>query len=369
MRKVKLIKLIFSILLFIILMVLILNIVNRLLPLKIRLNLATFLFQRNAKIHKGVIAIVKKDEQDGLLLSKGMNQEDVYYSASISKLFTHSLIFQLVDDGKIAIEQSFREILKEEKYSQLLIVEGKDYTEQITIKHLLDQTSGLDDYETDPLADGSIIMDRLKKEDFSLTIDQSLELTRQLKNSRIPGIKAHYSNMNALLLGSIAEKISGKSLEKLFQENIIEPLKLESCQLASENAKVTDVYINQSSINPVKYVLSAPAAGGIILNNEDLMTFIKAFHQGNLFDLAHISRPEFRYLQFFPIQYGSGMMSTKMNFWISPILSGPRIIGHSGSTGSFAFYCPDKDVYITGTINQTEKTPFQYIYLFLNGIE
>ena len=50
---------------------------------------------------------------------------------------------------------------------------------------------------------------------------------------------------------------------------------------------------------------------------------------------------------FFPMQYGYGMM--RVNF---PRVLFPEYVGHSGSTGSFAYACPAKALYLVGTVNQ-----------------
>lgn len=55
-----------------------------------------------------------------------------------------------------------------------------------------------------------------------------------------------------------------------------------------------------------------------------------------------------------------------MSRLMSPLFPAPEIIGHSGSTGTFAFYCPSKDLFITGTINQMNKQPFPLIYSLLH---
>lgn len=52
---------------------------------------------------------------------------------------------------------------------------------------------------------------------------------------------------------------------------------------------------------------------------------------------------------------------------MSPFLPAPEIIGHSGSTGSFAFYCPPYATYIVGTVNQMSGIPFEYVYRYLNA--
>ncbi len=55
-----------------------------------------------------------------------------------------------------------------------------------------------------------------------------------------------------------------------------------------------------------------------------------------------------------------------MSRLMSPLFPAPEIIGHSGSSGTFAFYCPSKNLFITGTINQMNKQPFPLIYLLLH---
>jgi len=63
------------------------------------------------------------------------------------------------------------------------------------------------------------------------------------------------------------------------------------------------------------------------------------------------------------------MMRVKMSRLMSPFFPAPEILGHSGSSGSFAFYCPSRDLYIVGTMNQTEKNPFQLIYQMLDSVD
>ena len=48
-----------------------------------------------------------------------------------------------------------------------------------------------------------------------------------------------------------------------------------------------------------------------------------------------------------------------------------ELIGHSGSTGAFAFYCPEKEVYIVGTTNQATDPAIQYrlMYQLIGAID
>jgi len=55
---------------------------------------------------------------------------------------------------------------------------------------------------------------------------------------------------------------------------------------------------------------------------------------------------------FFPMRYGYGMMRVDLPRSFRPWRAFPVLIGHSGSTGSFAYYCREKELYLAGTLNQ-----------------
>jgi hypothetical protein len=63
---------------------------------------------------------------------------------------------------------------------------------------------------------------------------------------------------------------------------------------------------------------------------------------------------------FFPLQYGIGIMKFQLPRIFSPFKAMPVLIGHSGLSGSFSFYCPEKDVFLCGTINQIKKPSQSY---------
>jgi D-alanyl-D-alanine carboxypeptidase len=53
-----------------------------------------------------------------------------------------------------------------------------------------------------------------------------------------------------------------------------------------------------------------------------------------------------------PICYGCGYMRIPLNGFNTLFMGKGELMGHSGSTGSFAFYYPDKDLFIIGDLNQ-----------------
>jgi CubicO group peptidase (beta-lactamase class C family) len=73
---------------------------------------------------------------------------------------------------------------------------------------------------------------------------------------------------------------------------------------------------------------------------------------------------------FFPFKYGVGIQKFYIPRLLSPFKAVPELIGHCGSVGSVAFYVPGKDVYITGTVNQTSNPHivFQTIIKIVNKL-
>lgn len=191
-----------------------------------------------------------------------------------------------------------------------------------------------------------------------------------MKPRFIPGSsnRAHYANIKVNLLARIAEKITANDYEELIIKHVVNPLRLKNTSACEPNTKHEPIFNGHHSITRPKYLASSVASGGIIATNCELMLFIRAFFESKLFSNKHISNPVFRPIQFFPLKYGSGMMEVQMSRAMSPLFPAPTLIGHSGSSGSFAYYCPDKQIYITGTINQIKARPFPLIYMYMDSL-
>lgn len=301
------------------------------------------------------------------IVANNINPDDKIIIASITKLYTHAVIYAMSDRGLIDLTQSISEYLPDELWRNLHIFKGTDYSDKIRVIDLINQTSGLADYEMDIKGDNSVI-NRLKKEDFILTEDDAIDLTKSLEAKFVPGEdKAHYSNVNAILLGLIAEGISGKPLVELYEEYISIPLGLENTELITKNNHIY-AYLGNEKVNRTQYISSALACGGLVATVDDMMMFIKSFYNGKLFSKTHIEDIKFNKIQFFPIKYGGGMMSVELSPLMSPLFDAPMILGHSGLTGSFSYYCPEQELFIVGTLNKFEENPYKWIYQYINAM-
>ena len=134
--------------------------------------------------------------------------DSVFEIGSISKQFTAMCILLLEHDGKLSVDDDVRDF----------IPEMPSYEEPITLRHLLNHTSGIRDIETlFPLAGLSYLNEYPDAQQLDL-------ITRQQALNFPPGEEYLYSNSGYLLLRLIVERVSGQSLREFAEERIFDPL-------------------------------------------------------------------------------------------------------------------------------------------------
>ncbi len=127
---------------------------------------------------------------------------------SITKQFTAMLILQLVEEGKLELDKPISNYLPD--------YEGPA-AEEVTIHHLLTHSSGIPSYTSFPGFFENQSRDPYTPGEFVKTFaDSTLQF--------MPGEKFAYNNSGYFLLGHIIEEVSGKSYEKMLEENIFEPV-------------------------------------------------------------------------------------------------------------------------------------------------
>lgn len=135
-----------------------------------------------------------------------VSDSTMFHIASITKVFTATAIMQLVEQGKLSLDDKLVDVLPEFK------LRSKDY-DKITIKHLLTHTSGLPwtNKQTDLPEDSTSIplfMDGIKK----------------VKLNFSPGTKFSgdtYSNIAFDLLGIVVEKIANQPFHEYISDNVL----------------------------------------------------------------------------------------------------------------------------------------------------
>ena len=125
---------------------------------------------------------------------------------SVTKQFTSMLIMQLREQGKIKLEDSVC----------AFVSPCPDAWKPVTIHHLLTHTSGIPTYTGIPSWRETMMMPK--------TVEQMIDIFRNLPLEWTPGEKYAYNNSGYFLLGAVIEKVTARKYEEALREMILVPL-------------------------------------------------------------------------------------------------------------------------------------------------
>lgn len=268
------------------------------------------------------------------------NQQTKYKIGSITKTYTAVLIFQLVENGRLSLDDKLEKFFPEMPRAK-----------EITIRQMLNHTSGLGDYawkKSNP--------DWLNKK---VTEQQILkEIKRQGLVSK-PGEKEEYSNSAYYLLAKIAEKMYNNDFGRLIREQICEPLGLKNtASLLTDPGNVYESfeYNQQGKWAHVEdfYFPNTKGAGDIVATPEDLLKFINALFHYQLLkkETVELMKPLVEQDEYF----GRGLMQIPMRTQL--------LLGHGGDTKgthSLLGYNEKDSVSIALLINGQRYTRNQFL--------
>lgn len=307
----------------------------------------------------------KKDTETWQGASGNLTTDRPYFIASTTKLFTTAIIMKLRAEGKLSLEDKISKYIDASILSGLHFYKGKDYSQELTIRHLLSHTSGLSDYFQDKGASGKSLENELMAgNDQFWTFEESIDRSKKMSPLFVPGTKgkAKYSDANFQLLGKIIETITGKSYAENCQDRIIQPLSLTKTYLYQDatDEKPKMLYHKSKELKIPKAMTSFGPDGGMVSVSADMLVFIEAFFTGKLFPLSYIDELQEWNRIFPPMRAGVGIHLFKLPWIFDPTGAIPYFIGHSGLSGALTFYSPKENIYIAGTVNQTAHPDISY---------
>lgn len=289
-----------------------------------------------------------------------LEPESQYFIASTTKLFTSAIILHLASQKVFQLDNPIANYLDKSVIDGLLVIKGVDYSTQITIRQLLAHTSGLPDYFQQRKANGKSFLGELTAGiDQGWSFDQVIAETKRMKPAFRPGEKgkALYSDTNYQILGRLIETVSAKTIHAALQEFIFTPLGLQKTYLYadSQDTRPAPLYYKKNRLDVPLAMASFGTDGGIVSTSAELMTFLKAFFGGQFFPAEDFAWMKQWNRIFFPLEAGVGLTRFKLPRLFSPFKAMPEFIGHSGLSGTVAFFAPEKDIYLTGTVNQVDN--------------
>lgn len=286
---------------------------------------------------KGEIVYKKAFGSANLELNVPIKPEMVFKLGSITKQFTAVAILQLVEQGKISLQDSL----------QKFVPDFPSNSKKITIENLLTHTSGIRDYMQIDYPEPN-----LERRDFD-----PKELIDRFKNFPLefePGTKYKYSNSGYFLLGYIIEKVSGKSYKAYLQENILKPLNLNHIYFDTSNNiipnRVNGYRKEGAEFKNADYwsMTIAYAAGELISNVDDLLKWNKGLYSYKILKKETLEKA------FVPFKLKDGSMTEYGYGWILKNINGIKSIEHGGAITGFLsteIYFPKEDVFVAALFN------------------
>jgi D-alanyl-D-alanine carboxypeptidase len=199
---------------------------------------------------------------------------DHFRIGSVTKTFIGTMILQLVDEHRLSLDQKVDTLLN-----------GVPNGGQVTIRMLLNMTSGIPSYSENPRFIEALVSDPVRPFSTEELLSYAYE-----QESVAPGTKLHYSNTNTILLGQILEKVTEKSISENLKERIYRRLGLKDTSWPTDN-QIPAPYAHGYDGDPPAWTPVdathwnpswAGAAGQMISTLADLDIYARALGRGDL---------------------------------------------------------------------------------------
>lgn len=144
--------------------------------------------------------------------------DSLFQIGSITKVWTATMAMQFVDDGVVGLDAPILDVLPELNLGTL------ELTKQVTLRHLLSHTSGID---------GDVFTDTGRGDD---CLERYVELLTDVPQNHPVGATMSYSNAGFNLLGRVIEKLSGQTWDAALHARLVQPLGLSHTVTLPEDA-------------------------------------------------------------------------------------------------------------------------------------
>ncbi|MEK4777810.1 serine hydrolase domain-containing protein [Bacillus sp. FSL L8-0199] len=269
-----------------------------------------------------------------LRTKKPMKTDFRFRIGSVTKTFTATVILQLAGENRLNLDDSIEKWLPD-------VIQGNGYdVKQITIRQMLNHTSGIAEYS------------RSKEADFTntkrlYTAEELVKIGISAPPDFAPGKGWSYSNTGYVLLGMLIEKVTGNNYAEEIENRIIEPLELSNTFLPGNSSiipgnKHARGYVQQEEGSELKNVTYfnpsiASSAGDMISTADDLNKFFSYLLGGKLLKEKQLNQ------MFTTVPAGrGGINGYGLGIFEIKLPNGVPIWGHTGGIPGF-------DTFVGGT--------------------
>ncbi|MFI8822486.1 serine hydrolase domain-containing protein [Streptomyces sp. NPDC053431] len=257
---------------------------------------------------------------------------DRFRVGSITKTFTATVLLQLQAEGRLDLDDPVEKWLPG-------VVRGHGHDgRKITVRQLLNHTSGIYSYTEDPAFQEKVFGPGFLQHRYDTwTPKQLVAVAMAHEPDFAPGTAWNYSNTNFVLAGMVVERVTGRPYGTAVENRIIKPLKLRATSVPGTDSRMprpnSPAYskLSRETGGPTYEVGAlnpsiAGAAGEMVSDANDLQTFYRALLKGRLLPAAEMKEMTDT-VQISPelpgVGYGLGLMRQKLS-------CGKEVWGHGG---------------------------------------
>ncbi|MER5615614.1 serine hydrolase domain-containing protein [Streptomyces sp. NPDC002215] len=295
--------------------------------------------------YPGVIGMVRKSDTTqyvhagvGDLTNKvPADPKAKFRIGSNTKAFASTVLLQLEGEKKLSLDDTVAKWLP-----GAVAANGYDGS-KITIRQLLNHTSGLPDYFKSVLINGPYFLNTNPREVFPPQNLVNVALAMRAPAAE-PGEKFEYSNTNYLLAGMVIKAVTGEDAAAQIQRRIIEPLGLRDTSFPTSDPALYGNYLHGYAIRTI-FINDATAsnvqvfgsAGAMVSTMDDLATFSRALMTGKLLEPAQMTELKTTVPVTADVGYGLGIERIKLS-------CGKSAWGHNGAVlGYFSEWLSSED--------------------------
>jgi len=281
---------------------------------------------------------------------------------SLTKSFTALLVWQAIDAGQLDADAPVRRVLP------WFRVADADASARITLRHLLNQTSGFSRADgMAPLLHGS-----------TASIDELARGLSAVSLNRPVGELYEYSNLNFVLLGAVLQTVAGRSWQELVQDQVLHPLQMDHAHTdhtAARQAGMTALHRMWFGVPVAQQVTLLPGfapTGSLVASAGDMARYLQMLLAGGMAPAGRVvsadgvaqmlspaSPPGRSQLLSadFQFRYGEG-------WFVGPFGAAKDARWHLGNLASFAAWMvllPDTQQAVVVLINTNTELPFNEV--------
>jgi D-alanyl-D-alanine carboxypeptidase len=281
-------------------------------------------------------------ENDG----EGLDVGAAFRIASVTKMVTATALLVLADQGRCKLDDPTGRYLPGDLVDRFHDSEGRAYGAAITLRQLLDHTSGLPNYFLQPPVLDAVRHGGGRRRFTPLDL---VNLAAGVPPSSPPGTARAYTDTGFLLAGLIIESLTSRPLHEAYRDLVLDPAGmtetwLESSAEMPRHRNIASHDLENHDITDMDPTVDW-AGGGLVSTAADLAALVRALARGELLSTGAWSEmtrwrpgPEGYY-----DSYGLGLGRYQF--------PSAQVVGHHGVWGAFAFWSPELNAIVTGTVN------------------